>query len=179
MLNMAQEESEKLLLENYINGMWREFSEIKNKFQVAPIILAFINIEASAMLSAPDNVVGSRARFLWWVDKFMKKSDGGAYVGLDLYGARCGLFHEYGQESDLSRSGNCMIISWISGGNNSCHGKISGNMIMLSSDQFANDLYDAGKKMLKELTTDSCMNERFMMRLPRILGVKSISNVNR
>nr|MBP7992082.1 hypothetical protein [Candidatus Magasanikbacteria bacterium] len=82
------------------------------KHHIAPLILAFSIIEASAKLSAPEELVGSKKRFMWWASEFLKNKDGTPYPALALYSTRCGLFHEYGAESDISRRDECKVIVW-------------------------------------------------------------------
>lgn len=166
-------EHDRLLIENYMNLMWGEFTEIRKHHFIAPLILAFSIIEASAKLAAPIDKATSKARFLWWVEEFLKDNDGHPYPSIALYGARCGLFHEYGLESDLSRSGKCPVIAWASG-NDDVHGKSGGRVLMFSREVFFEDLYRAGLAQLERLKIDDEMNRRFAERLPSIFGVKEV-----
>lgn len=176
---MPSSDPNQLLLDNYIDLLWGEFNDIIKTHQVAPLILAFAVIEANAKLSAPDEVIGPKARFRWWVDKYLRHADGTVYPSLDLYGARCGLFHEYGAESDLSRSGKCRIIAWISGDAGQHHNKSQGNMVMFSTKQFFDDLYAAGIRLLEELKADVNFSARFAAKLPKIFGAIPIEEAAR
>lgn len=169
---MAQSTSDVLLKDHYIELMWAEFTAIRQQHHIAPLILAFSIIEASAKLSAPEKIKGSKKRFFWWVNEFLKNKDGAPYPELELYSARCGLFHEYGAESDTSRRGECKVIAWAHGRNGSAlHNKTKDRMLMLSREQFFDDLYDGGMEMLKRMLNDREMAERFAARLPELFGV--------
>ena len=167
-----------LLVKNYMDLMWGEFHEASKHLQVAPLILAFAVIEASAKLSAPEDVKGTKGRFMWWTEPFLRNKNGEPYPASDLYGARCGLFHEYGAESDLSRNGKCRVIAWTSGGDDRHHGKAGPTMIILSKEAFTEDLYNAGIAMIDKLEQDSAMSERFAKRLPSIFGASFIGDTN-
>ncbi len=156
----------------YIKTMWGEFTEIRKEHHIAPLILAFSIIEANAKLSAPAEIKGSRNRFIWWIDKFLKNKDGTPYPSLEMYSARCGLFHEYGAESDISRRDDCKVIAWVSGVSGLAHHyKYKDRVLMLSSKQFFDDLYDGGMAMLKSMVIDREMAQRFESRLPELFGV--------
>jgi hypothetical protein len=170
--------SEELLIKNFINLLWGEFNEIRKSHHIAPLILSFSIIEACAKLSVPEDLNGpnkTRKRFEWWVDKFLRDKKGNKYESIDLYGARCGLFHEYGIESDLSRGGKCKLIAWVIGQRES-HKNQNEKMILYSREEFFDDLYDAGIRMLEELKIDLQMNLNFVKRLPKIFGVTEIGS---
>ncbi len=169
------EENDKMLIDKYVKLMWGEFSEISQKYHLAPLILAFSVIEANAKLCAPDSMEGSRNRFIWWVENFFQTNR--AYTALDLYGARCGLFHEYGSGSKLSRDGKCKEIVW-SEGNPVLHGKGKDNILILSKEKFFNDLYQAGLKVLEKLKQDHVFQDEFVVRLRQIFGVKNVENLS-
>jgi hypothetical protein len=169
---MSESNSNQILLDSYINLLWKEFNEIRKKHTIAPLILSFSIVEASARLAAPEELETTKSRFIWWVDEFLKNKDGLPYSSIDLYGARCGLFHEYGAESDMSRRAECRVIVWVTGTDSaSYHNKSGNNMLVLSKEEFFNDLYNGGIRMLEKLKTDIPMSVRFSSRLPKIFGI--------
>ena len=51
--------------------------------------------------------------FISWADRYIKFPCKEQLTGTDLYGARCGMLHQYGVRSDLSRSGNCRMVGYM------------------------------------------------------------------
>jgi len=56
----------------------------------------------------------SRTDYIAWVDKYMQTDTAQPYQyqGIDLYGERCGITHNYGVDSDLSRKGKCKVFAY-------------------------------------------------------------------
>lgn len=155
--------------DNYIELMLGEFNDIRKNYKIAPLILSFSLIEATARLSAPDEKVGSKNRFIWWIEEFLKKINS-LYSSADLWGARCGLLHEYGPESDLSRKGECRMISWAQGLPSFHNNQVNDKIIILCQETFFGDINEAIIKMLEQMKTDIELNKRFTKRLPYIFG---------
>lgn len=170
-------QNDRLLLENYIKLMWGEFNDIRNNYQLAPLIIAFSLIEANAKLCCPEDIEGTQRRFIWWVDNYLNPVSLYKYESLDLYGARCGLFHEYGSGSNISRSGRCREIAWTRGEDRCHHGKGEDNLILLSAEQFFEDLNNAGLFVLKNLQNDFNLQRQFVGRLKKMFGVKNIQEL--
>jgi hypothetical protein len=64
-----------------------------------------------AMREGRDNV--QRSDFVGWADKYVRFSGKEQLTGMDLYGARCAMLHNYGLRSKLSREGQCRVILWM------------------------------------------------------------------
>src|SRR5437016_9238596 len=72
------------------------------------LILIYAAMDAMASLERPANVKSVRREdFIAWADKYIRFPCKEQLTGIDLYGARCALIHQYGIESDLSRGGDC------------------------------------------------------------------------
>lgn len=167
--------SDSLLKENYVDLLWGEFTRASKEYKVLPLYSAFSIIEASARLGHPKEEATTKERFIWWIENFMP-TEKFKYNAIDLYGARCGLFHEFGAESDLSRKGQCAIILWAIGGSSKhLHGKRNPdskqNLYFLHRETFFEDLRNAGIHFLESLIKDQRMNQRVSKRLPNLFGV--------
>lgn len=92
-------------LENIINeGVLRGISvALDNKCYGSSVVLIYAGIDAMAFLSMPDKQEDvTRKDFVDWVDAFLKFNSANEVSGLELYGARCGMVHNYGVFSRLS-----------------------------------------------------------------------------
>lgn len=79
----------------------------------AVLTLTLAGIDAMAWLAAPegqDEV--TRDDFVTWAERYLPIADGRPLTGLDLYGARCAVLHQYGARSRLSREARCRLIMW-------------------------------------------------------------------
>jgi len=170
-------ESTEQPIKNFIELLWGEFNSIRtNGYKIAPLILGFSLIEACAKLTAPkdDKYQSSRARFEWWVNKFLTDKAGQPYSTTELYSARCGLFHEYGPYSDISRKKECLPISWTIG-HPELHKRAEADFVFYSRETFFEDLGGAGIKMLHEMKTDHDMRARFSKGIEFIFGAYPIT----
>lgn len=156
-------------IENYVNLMLGEFNDIRSKYKIAPLILGFSLIEVTAKLLAPDEKGGSKERFIWWIDNYLRGVNH-RYSSLDLYGARCGLLHEYGPESDLSSRGECKMIGWAQGMPNLHFSQVDDKIIILCKEIFFKDINEAILKMMEQMKADMNLNKRFTKRLSYIFG---------
>lgn len=79
------------------------------------VILILCGIDAMAYLDMPDgqNKV-KRSDFVKWAERYIKFPCQEQLTGLDLYGARCAMLHNYGIVSDLSLKGKCRQIGYMS-----------------------------------------------------------------
>ena len=78
------------------------------------VILIFSGIDAMAYLEMPagqDDV--TRNDFVRWTERYIKFPCKDQLTGLDLYGARCAMLHNYGIASDLSRKGKCRQVGYM------------------------------------------------------------------
>jgi hypothetical protein len=77
------------------------------------LLLIYAGIDSMAwvgMESSKDDV--GRKDFVAWCDRYLQLPGKGAPTGLDLYGARCALLHNYSIFSALSREGACRAIGY-------------------------------------------------------------------
>lgn len=88
------------------------------KCVVSALTLIYSAVDALAALTR--KATGTRAtrkEFLDWVEAYLIPELGGDISPLDVYGARCGVVHTYGPNSDLSNSGAAKVIiyKWRTG----------------------------------------------------------------
>jgi len=90
-----------------------EFIE-KNKRYRATLLLIFSAMDAMAFLSMPGSQSDvKRHDFVCWTAKYIKFPGSRQLLGAELYGARCGLLHTYGTESQMSREGKCRQLMFV------------------------------------------------------------------
>lgn len=94
---------------------------VKAKCVVSAMTLIYSAIDAMAALTRPlKSPRATRDEFKKWVDDYLSDQlkDFDIHVSsLDIYGARCGILHTYGPESDLSRDGKAktIVYKWREG----------------------------------------------------------------
>ena len=76
------------------------------------LLLAYTLIDIAASLNSANGNV--RERFTAWVDRYLLSSSSLTCNSIDLYGARCGLLHNYSASSDLSVGGKArkLFYAW-------------------------------------------------------------------
>lgn len=80
------------------------------------LVLVYSGIDVAGWLYASDSKAKTRIRFEMWVVRYLLPAGTGLGVSAsDLYGARCGLLHNFGAESDLSRRGEVRQIQYAWG----------------------------------------------------------------
>ena len=80
------------------------------------LVLVYSGIDAAGGLYASDPAAPVGARFIDWVTRYLlpatPKLEASAQ---DLYGARCGLLHNFSSESNLSRRGGARQVQYAWG----------------------------------------------------------------
>ncbi len=54
-----------------------------------------------------------RDDFIKWADRYIRFPCQEQLTGLDIYGARCAMLHNYGVVSGLSRKGQCRMVGYM------------------------------------------------------------------
>ena len=81
---------------------------LENECYGAVIILVYSAIDTLAFLSMPKSQEDvQRQDFIDWVEKYLHFPCKEQLTGLDVYGARCGMLHNFSVYSKLSREGKC------------------------------------------------------------------------
>jgi len=77
----------------------------------AAIILVLSGIDTMASLNRPESQPDvTRTDFVNWCDRYMNFSTKDKPSSLELYGARCGMLHQYGSQSRLYREGKARML---------------------------------------------------------------------
>ena len=87
---------------------------LEQKCYGSAVILIYAGMDAMAFLSLPEgrqDVIGDD--FIRWTEQYIHFSCREQLTGLDLYGARCGMVHNYSIMSRLSRQGKCRQIGYV------------------------------------------------------------------
>ena len=78
------------------------------------VILILSGIDTMAYLAMPANQQQVKSNdFVDWADRYVKFRCEEQLTGTDLYGARCGMLHQYGVSSKLSRKGKCRMVGYM------------------------------------------------------------------
>jgi hypothetical protein len=85
---------------------------------VSAVALIYSTIDALSALTRPAKQQDTtRKEFIAWVQKYIHPEKTLSCSARDLYGARCGVLHNYGSDSKLRREGNAkaLIYKWKGG----------------------------------------------------------------
>lgn len=148
---------------------------LKNNAPTGAVLLTYCAMDAMAFLFMPagEQKVGG-SDFKDWVKKYMKTDSGQPYQynEEDLYGARCGIVHTYGAESDLSRKNKCKEIVYINGLNHLYDPAKHPDLVLLSLNLFIQDFCDAVDKFLADIEKDENLRKRVEDRLPGLFHIQ-------
>ena len=77
----------------------------------ATVVLVYSGMDTMAWLGMPAGQEQvTRRDFIDWATRYVRFPCQEQLTGEDLYGARCGMVHQYGAESDMSRRGRCRLV---------------------------------------------------------------------
>ena len=78
------------------------------------VILIYTGIDAMAYISMrEDKEDVARQDFIDWVDTYIRFPCESQITGLDAYGARCGMLHNYSVFSKITREGKCRKLAYV------------------------------------------------------------------
>ena len=164
---------------------------LKNNAPTAAILLTYSAIDAMSYLSMPlhkydkkkklyiDKHDVERDDFIAWVEKYMKTDEKQPYQyqGIDLYGARCSVVHNYGVESKLSRNKKCKIFAYAANSLKHFYDPAKHTeMVVLGVELFIRDFCDAVAKFLADIATDSKLQQQVESRLPKLFTIRKADN---
>ena len=77
-------------------------------------ILIYAGIDSMAFLAMPEEQEDvNRNDFIDWSDQYIRFPCEEQVSGLDLYGARCAMLHNYSVYSRMTRNGECRVIGYM------------------------------------------------------------------
>jgi len=141
---------------------------LENKSYAATVILVLSGIDTMAFLNMPKNQQEVKQKdFVEWADKYIKFPCKEQLTGMDLYGARCGMLHQYGTGSNLSRQGKCRRIAYVDESipEVSYNSEVSKKVVVVSIKALVDAFFRGIDKFLIELFSDNkkvqIVEERF------------------
>jgi hypothetical protein len=121
------------------------------------VILILSGIDAMAYLAMPASQEDvTRSDFVRWVERYIKFPCKEQLTGLDLYGARCAMLHNYGVASDLSRKRKCRQVGYMDKSvPEVCYApNVSRDMVLVSVPALADVFFSGVDKFLVDLFLD-------------------------
>lgn len=86
---------------------------LQNRCLGAAVVLIYSGIDTMAYLNMPAGQEDVRKKdFVDWAERYIRFPCKEQLSGLDLYGARCAMLHNYGTASRLSRQGKCRQVEY-------------------------------------------------------------------
>lgn len=167
--------NQSLYIEIIVNNICNDIKRARDKGILAgSVILALSAIDAMAFLASPikqRNV--TRDDYINWVQKYMKtdSSQSYQYIGIDVYGARCGIIHRYGAESDLSDKGKCRVFVYSNGSEHIYNPAINKDMVIISIRRFTYDFFRAVEIFLKDIAQDTNLKARTDKRIMKLFRI--------
>lgn len=149
---------------------------LKNNAPTGAILLTYCAIDAMAFLSMAEGKLKlGRSDFKNWVKKYLKTGTTQPYQydEEDLYGARCGIVHTYGAESDLSRKNKCKKIVYKPNCLSHFYDPVQHpDLVILGVNLFIKDFYDSVDKFLIETEEDKNLKKRVESRLSSLFHIR-------
>ena len=151
---------------------------LKNNAPNGAVLLTYCAIDAMAFLSLPlSEAKVKRGHYIAWVEKYMKtdKNQPYQYRGIDLYGARCGIAHNYGLESDLSRDGKCKVFAYRTNSLKHFYNPAKRpEMVVLGVRLFIRNFYVAVENFFADIEKNNDLMKRVHRRLPKLFSLRKI-----
>ena len=147
---------------------------LENDCWAASVILIYSGIDAMAYLNMPENqddVI--RNDFVNWVERYISFPCREKLTGLDLYGARCGMLHQFGTASRLNREGKCRQVGYLP----KCkpeviyNPEVSTDLVMLSIKGLADAFFNGIDRFLVDLFANSDKAKVAEKRFPNLVHV--------
>jgi hypothetical protein len=149
---------------------------LKNNAPTGAIILTYCAMDAMAFLYMPEGKQKvERSDFKEWIKRYMKTDSAQPYQYNedDLYGARCGIVHTYGPESDLSRENKCRKIVYKPNSLRHYYEPTKHpDLVILGIELFIRDFYDAVSNFLLDIEKDDNLRKRVENRLPHLFHIR-------
>lgn len=130
---------------------------LENDCLGSAVILILSGIDAMAyiaMSASQDDV--TRGDFVRWAEQYIKFPCSEQLTGLDLYGARCAMLHNYGTASELSREGKCRQVGYMdkSVPEVRFNPNVSNDLVLVSVPALADAFFLGVDKFLVDLFAD-------------------------
>ncbi|CAG1065988.1 hypothetical protein BAC1_01585 [uncultured bacterium] len=156
---------------------------LKNDKLTVAMMLTYCAMDAMAFLALPKGQdFVEKKNFMAWIRRYMKAdaSQPYQYQPIDVYSARCGLIHNYGAESALSKCGKSKIFIYSYGRKNHIFKPtVKPNIVIISVDTFISDFLTAVNRFLVDIEKDYDLRNRVDSRLKGLFRVISESDLGK
>jgi hypothetical protein len=130
---------------------------LKGGYINVALILVYSYLDAMASLTMPENQSSVKSKdFIYWANKYMKTDADQPYQydARDLYGARCGLVHQYSPYSDLSDAGHCKLFVYSTYPDHKYDPGSDSALVVISAPRLIQDFFKAMSMFIKDLLSD-------------------------
>ena len=151
--------------------MWKPVEEIIAEFRKAEgagatmcaVVMGYICLDTMAYLSMPaGREQNTRADFIAFVDTYLKahKDQPYQYRGIDIYAARCAVFHQYGSEAEMHRNDpGIKTFGYNDGGRHSFNPDVSNNLVLIGTASLIDDIESAVGDYAKACLVDTSLRK--------------------
>lgn len=139
---------------------------------VSALALIFSGIDALAALTRPVTRNNTdRGVFIAWVERYMLPQSELGCSAADLYGARCGVVHNYAPESQMQRNGQArrLIYQWRTGPRADEAVPLPPDALIIEVEHLHRAFENAVHLFLIDTEMDALVHERVMHHLPTLL----------
>lgn len=155
------------------NGIRRGIQvAVDNHCYGSAVILIYAGIDAMAFLAMPGEQEDvTRGDFIAWADRYIKLPCKEQLYGADLYGARCGMLHNYSTYSRMTRNGECRTIGYMdkSVPEVRYNPEVSKEVVLVSVPALAEAFFRGIEKFLVDLFSDQKRAKVAELRLPKLV----------
>lgn len=140
------------------NGIRRGIQvAIDNRCFGSAVILIFSGIDAMAFLGMSNGQEDvTKADFISWANRYVKFPCKEQLSGADMYGARCGMLHNYSAYSRMTRNRECRVVGYMDKSVPEVRYKpeVSKNLVLVSVPALAEAFSKGVDQFLAELFAD-------------------------
>jgi hypothetical protein len=161
-------------MSNALSGLIAEIKRCEAaNATIAAVAMVYVGIDAMSFLALPaGRERQERADFIAWVDAYMKAHPDQPYQyrGIDVYGARCALLHNYGSEATFHQQNTQVkTFGYHDGGKHAFDSRVSSDMVIIATGSLLNDFIHAVQAFLVAVQADPELRARVEARLPKVL----------
>lgn len=131
---------------------------LDNECYGSAVVLILSGIDTMAYLNMSENQQEVKPQdFINWCEKYIKFPCKEQLTGLDLYGARCSMLHQYGSQSKLSRKGECRQIGYMDKSVPEIvyNPQVSKDVVMVSIRALSESFFNGIDKFMIDLFSDT------------------------
>jgi hypothetical protein len=145
---------------------------LDNKCFGSAVVLTYSGIDSMAFLAMPEKQVNvTRTDFIAWCENYIRFPCKAQLTGADLYGARCGMLHTFGVESNVTRAKQGRMIAYMDHGVPEVryNPAVADDMVMVSILALAESFYRGVDRFLVDLFADQSRELVVKSRLDKLV----------